>query len=363
MKVLVYGTAVLAIAAGASGLTGCQALEAAKNSVVAGVAGMGLKSDIEKKCAEYEASNDGKGLKAYLLELQKKNPKPEGWSDSLDELVRQWLAKADTMVLKMLIQAKYDQLVKADDIPGVKDYMSKLLALEKKPAGWDESVAALVKELLAKAQEKMVEFRCGQIWTAVKAALDQRDFATARKLTSTAAPEEDEMIRNALLVYRVGVLNEVINPYQSDWTVYEMQTKVAELKESGKADQVQGYLDTVPMVVDEIPSIAAKVKEIAPSLKNLYWLDDRINDYLSRNVADIQYMIDTRAVSGQYRDYKEVFDLVDAAVAEMKLYNPTWDELPQQEVPWDASMRNVRRVMTTLELNEKIVAAKGSLLK
>ena len=171
------------------------------------------------------------------------------------------------------------------------------------------------------------------------------------------------MIRNALLVYRVGVLNEVINPYQSDWTVYEMQTKVAELKESGKADQVQGYLDTVPMVVDEIPSIAAKVKEIAPSLKNLYWLDDRINDYLSRNVADIQYMIDTRAVSGQYRDYKEVFDLVDAAVAEMKLYNPTWDVLPREEVPWDASMRNVRRVMTTLELNEKIVAAKEALSK
>lgn len=363
MKVLFYGTAVLAIVACASGLTGCQALEAAKNSVVAGVAGIGLKSDIEKKCAEYEAANDGKGLKAYLLELQKKDPKPEGWSDSLDELVRQWLAKADTMILKALVQSKYEQFIEANNIPGAKGYFEKLLTLEKKPAGWDESVETLVKEALAKVQEKMVEFRCGQIWASVKEALDQRDFAAARKLTSTAAPEEDETIRNAVLVYRVGVLNEVVNPYQSDWTIYEMQTKVAELKNAGKSNQVQAYLDSVPTVVDELPSIAAKVKEIAPSLKNLYWLDDRINDYLSRNVADIQYMIDTRAVSGQYRDYKEVFDLVDAAVAEMKLYNPTWDELPQQEALWDASMRNVRRVMTTLELNEKIVAAKGSLLK
>ena len=146
-----------------------------------------MKSDIESRCKQYEAKNDGAGMKAYLEGLLKAEPKPEGWNESVEKLVNSWLAKARSLVLK-----------------------------------------------------------------------------------------------------------------------------------------------------------------------------NRIQDYLRRNIAEIQKILDTRAVEGKYRDYKEVHKLVDAAVAEMKLYDPGWGNL---ESAWESSMRSVRRVMTTAGANAAITAAKAELGK
>ena len=360
MKKLIYVVIAMSMALCVGGLTGCQALEAAKNNVGAAIAASGLKSDIESRCKQYEAKSDGAGMKAYLEGLLKAEPKPEGWDESVEKLVNSWLAKARSLVLKNRIQATYDKYIANGEADKARDYLVKILAAKDKMADWDESIEKLVRDLLAKVRGELLKCRCAAIWAEVKAALDQRDFAAARRLTATAAPCADKEIRDDVLAYRIGVLNEVINPYQSDWIVYQMKAKVAELKASGKDGEVAAYLDTVALIKDDIPSIEQKVRAIKPGLENLYWLDDRIQDYLRRNIAEIQKILDTRAVDGKYRDYKEVHKLVDAAVAEMKLYDPGWGNL---ESAWESSMRSVRRVMTTAGANAAITAAKAELGK
>lgn len=358
MKKLVYGVAIVSIAFCVGGLTGCQALEAVKNNVVTGIAASGLKSDIDARCKQYEEKNDGVGMKAYLDGLLTAEPKPEGWNDSVVELVNSWLAKANFMIRRSQIQSAYDKYIANGEVDKAKEYLTKILAAKGKVSNWDESIEKLVQELLAKINGELLKFRCAAIWAEVKAALDQRDFATARKLTATAKPYADEAIRNDILAYRIGILNEIVNPYQCDWTIYQMKSRVATLKESGKENEVGAYLKSVEFVKDDIPSIEEKVREIKPGLENLYWLDDRIQTYLSQNIAEIQKILDERSVGGEYRDYKEVWDLVDAAVAEMKLYNPTRTE---HEKAWEASMKSVRRVMTTADVNAAISAAKAEL--
>ncbi len=408
MKTLTYGFVAIVMATAVSGITGCQALESAKNSVVASVAAMRLKADIEGECSKYESKsdgaglkvyllkqqsanpkpegwdssveslikeklakadallaeklkadienscaqyvdkNDGVGLKAYLTKLQNTNPKPDGWNSSLDDLLKSWMAKAATMLLKIEIQSKYDNFIAQGDAVGAKNYLNGLLAMDKKPTGWDDSVAALVNSLLAKVKEEVLKCQCEGIWKEVKAALEKKpepDFVTARKLTSTAEPFADEELRSGILKYRIGILNEVINPYQCDWIIHRMKSN----------HDVSDVL-----IKDEFPGIEQKVKEIASGLKNLYWLDDKVDAYLAEHVAQARELLDARAVSGDYRDYKEVFDLVDAAVAEMKLYNPKWGS---EEQGWEISMKNVRRVMTTAEANRVISKAKAVLMQ
>ena len=360
MKKVVYGVAIVSIAFCVGGLTGCQALEAAKNNVVTGIAASGLKSDIDARCKQYEESNDGAGMKTYLDGLLKAEPKPEGWNDSVVELVNSWLAKANSMIRRSQVQSTYDKYIANGEVDKAKEYLTKILAAKGKVANWDELVEKLAQELLAKVNGELLKFRCAKIWEEVKAALDKRDFATARKLTATAKPYADEAIRNDIQAYRIGILNEIINPYQCDWTIYQMKSKVAMLKESGKENEVGVYLKSVELVKDDIPSIEEKVRGIKPGLENLYWLDDRIQIYLSQNIAEIQRILDERSVGGEHRDYKEVYDLVDAAVAEMKLYNPT---RTKREVEWEERMKSVRRVMTTTEANAAISAAKAELSK
>ena len=319
MKKMIYGIAILSMSACVGGLSGCQALEAAKNNIAAGISASGLKSDIEARCKQYEENGDGEGMKAYCDGLLNAEPKPEGWDSSIVELINAWLQKAHAM-------------------------------------------------LLAKSNGELLKAKCSEIFKEVKAALDKRDFDTARKLTATAAPCTDEKIRDAVLVYRIGVLNEIINPYQSDWIIYQMKTKVRELKNAGKnSDEINAYLNSVGLIKDTIPSIEQKVREIKPGLENLYWLDDRIQDYLRENISEIQRILDARNVGGEYRDYKEVYDLVDLAVAEMKLYTPTGEEASKDVVimvnNWETSMKSVRRVMTTDMANKAITEAKESLAK
>lgn len=428
MNKLVLGFCAVSIAFGMVGVTGCQALEAAKNNVVAGVKGMGIKSDIEKRCADFEVAKDAAGMRAYLIDLQKTDPKPEGWDESIDELVKTWLAKAEalaaenlkskiektcldfeskddakglqsylqnlkataksifgwnashdelvsswmkkalTMILKTEITTKHQEFIGQGDVDGASGYLSGLLSSEQKPAGWDASVETLVKGLFDGLKGEILKCRCNEIWRAVKAALDQRDFVTARKLTSMAEPYADEELRLDILTYRVGLLNEVVNPYQSDVIIDEMQTRFNSLKDAGQMEQARAYLDTVTPIVDSFPTIEQKVLEIAPALKGLYWLDSRVNAYLQKHIAEIQPMMDARSVGGEYRDYKAVYDLVDAAVAEMKQYNPCWEKatgaLVREDVKrWEGSMKNVRRVMTTAEANSAIANAKATLLK
>ena len=366
MKKLVYGVAIVSMALCVGGLTGCQALEAAKNNVVAGIAASGLKSDIDARCKQYEESNDGAGMKTYLDGLLKAEPKPEGWNDSVVELVNSWLAKANSMIRRSQIQSAYDKYIANGEVDKAKEYLTKIIAAKGKVSNWDESVEKLVQELLAKINGELLKFRCAAIWAEVKAALDKRDFDAARKLTSTAAPCLDEELRDGVLIYRIGVLNEIVNPYQSDWIINQMKAKVGELKQAGKQDEISAYLDSVGLIKDEIPSIEQKVREIQPSLENLYWLEDRIQSYLQQNIAQIQVLLDNRVVSGNYRDYKEVYDLVDAAVAEMKLYSPVVEEGIKNGngiESWEASMKSVRRVMTTAEANAAISAAKAELSK
>ena len=360
MKKLVCLATVAVTMACACLMTGCQMLEAAKNNVVAGIAASGLKSDIEAKCKSYEEAGDGAGLTAYLDGLLAETPKPEGWNESVEDLIKTWQAKAHSLVLRARIQTTYDNYIANKKVDQALDYLNKISAAKGKVKGWDEEIEKLVNKLLAQIKGELLKLRCDEIWTAVKAALDQRDFATARKLTATATPYSDEAIRNDILTYRIGLLNEIINPYQCDWTIYQMKSKVAALKESGKENEVGTYLESVELVKDNVPSIEAKVREIKPGLENLYWLEDRIQSYLAQNIAEIQGILDARSVDGEYRDYKEVMDLVDAAVSEMKLYNPTRTE---REGSWEASMKNVRRVMTTADVNAAISAAKVELSK
>lgn len=428
MKRLVLGFCAIGVAFGIVGVSGCQALEAAKNNVVSGVKGMGLKSDIENKCAEYEKSKDASGLRSYLIGLQKTDPKPEGWSESVDELIKTWLAKAETlagtilkdeiekkcadfetkndakglktyllqlqsakkstfgwnaaldelvttwlvkaqtMLLKAEIAAKYQDLMAKKDVDGASAYLSGLLSAKQKPTGWDSTIESYVRSLFDGLKGEILKCRCEEIWQQVKAALDERNFATARQLTSTAEPYAEEELRLDILTYRVGLLNEVVNPYQSDVIIDEMQIKFRSLKDAGQVDQAKAFLATVEPIKDSFPSIEQKVTEIAPSLRGLYWLDNRVNEYLQKHIAEIQPIMDARSVSGEYRDYKAVYDLVDAAVAEMKLYNPRWDKKTGKflkdsaEASWEASMRNVRCVMTTSEANSAIEGAKAKLL-
>lgn len=319
-----------------------------------------LKSDIEIRSKKYEERNDGAGMKAYLDGLLNAEPKPAGWDGSVEALVNSWLVKANSLVLKDRIQTSYDKYIANREIDKAKDYLSATYASKGKMPEWNDSVEKLVKDLLVRVGTEVLKLRCEAIWTDVKAALDKRDFAAARRLTATAAPCVDEEIRDAVLAYRIGVLNEVINPYQSDWVIHEMKVKVAELKQTGKEGEVPAYLDSVALIKDEIPSIEQKVLAIKPALENLYWLDDRIQSYLRQNAAEIRKLLDARAVAGEYREYTEVYDLVDAAVAEMKLYNPIWGS---GESAWASSMRSVRRTMTTAEANAAILAAKEALRK
>jgi len=400
------------------GLTGCQALEAAKNNVVAEIKSSRLKSDIESRCKQYEAKNDGSGMKEYLNELLKAkpdgwdesvekfvdsqlakansmllakltsdieshckqyeakndgagmkayldglikaNPKPDGWDESVEKLVDSELAKARSMLLYNRIQGTYDNYIAKGEVDKANEYLAQILADKDKTADWNESIEKLVNDLLAKISEEVLKCRCATIWAGVKAALDNHDFTTARKLTATAAPCAEESIREKVLVYRIGVLNEIINPYQSDWIIHQMQSKVAELRQAGKNDDVRTYVDSVGLIKDEIPSIEQKVLAIKPGLENLYWFNDKIQSYLQQNISEIQKMLDARSVSGEYRSYKEVYDLVDDAVAEMKLYNPVWGD---RENAWEGSMRSVRRVMTTAEANAAISATKAELTK
>ena len=210
MKKLVYGVAIVSMALCVGGLTGCQALEAAKNNVVAGIAASGLKSDIDARCKQYEESNDGAGMKTYLDGLLKAEPKPEGWNDSVVELVNSWLAKANSMIRRSQIQSAYDKYIANGEVDKAKEYLTKIIAAKGKVSNWDESVEKLVQELLAKINGELLKFRCAAIWAEVKAALDKRDFDAARKLTSTAAPCLDEELRDGVLIYRIGVLNEPI---------------------------------------------------------------------------------------------------------------------------------------------------------
>mgnify|MGYP003320950095 CR=1 FL=1 len=358
MKTLIRELVVAIMVAGVLGLVGCQALESAKNSVVASVSAMRLKSDIEDECLKYESKNDGVGLKAYLTKLQNTTPKPDGWDSTLDVLVENWMAKAATMLLKTETQRTCDNFIAQGDAVGAKSYLNGLLAMDKKPTGWNDSVEALVNSLLAMVREAVLKSQCERIWNEVKVALDKRDFATARKLTSMANPFADDELRNDILKYRIGILNEIVNPYQCDWIIHQMGLKVAELRKNGQENGVKAYLASVESIKDEFPSIDQKTKEISQGLKNLYWLDDRVRGYVEMHIAQAREILDARAVLGNYRDYKEVFDLVDAAVVEMKLYNPNWGEFEKR---WEASMKSVRRVMTTAEVNAKIAKAKCEL--
>ena len=330
---------------------------------------MGLKSDIENKCAEYEKSKDASGLRAYLTGLQKADPKPEGWGESVDELIKTWLAKAQTMLLKAEIAAKYRDLLDKKEVDGASTYLSGLLSVKQKPTGWDSTVETHVRIFIEGLKDEIRKCRCEEIWQKVKVALDERNFATARQLTSTAEPYADEELRLDILKYRVGLLNEVVNPYQTDVIINEMQTKFRSFKDAGQVDQAKAFLATVEPIRDSFPSIEQKVIEIAPSLKGLYWLDSRVSEYLQKHIAEIQAIMDARGVSGECRDYKAVYDLVDAAVAEMKLYNPKWDKdtgmfiESSTEANWETSMKSVRRVMTTAAANNAIEGAKAALLK
>ena len=428
MKKLIVGFYAAGVALGLVGLAGCQVLESATTSVVSGVKGMGLKSDIDKKCAAFEKSRDAVGLRNYLLELRKTDPKPEGWGDSveglidswlkkaaalasrclseelekvcadyetkgdarglkvylqdflaskktafgwnssLEELVKTWMRKALTMGLKSEIEAKYQKFIDEKDVDGAGAYLLGLLSAEQKPDGWDDSIEKMVKSLLEGLKEEVVKCRCNEIWQDVRVALEKRDFAMARKLTSTAEPYADEALRLDILTYRVGLLNEVINPYQSDVIIDEMQRRFNSYKEAGQLDQAKAYLKTVQPIRDAFPSIEQKVSAIAPELKGLYWLDSRVDAYLQKHIAEMQRLMDARSVAGEYRDYGPVYKMVEEAVAEMKLYNPFSDKAAVQHMQagvagWEASMKNVRRVMTTAAANAAIESAKEALLK
>ena len=397
------------------GLTGCRTIGSA-------IAAFSMKSDIESRCRQFEENYDGAGMKTYLDDLLNTKPKPEGWNDSIEELVNSRLAKARSMIsqsksLKTELESRCKQFEEKNDSEGLRSYLEGLLATNPKPDGWDESVAELVNSLLIKAHSQILKNKiqatydkyvasrnadkarsfllqtladnakttgwnksvedmvrnlledvngvlltcyCEKIWAGVKAALDKRDFEAARRLTATAAPCENEQMRAGVLSYRIGILNEIINPYQSDWIIYQMKAKVSELKKAGKDDEVGAYLNSIQMIKDDIPCIEQKVREIKLGLKNLYWLDDRIQDYLQKNIAEIQTMLDARIVPGEYRSYKEIHAMIDSAVSEMKLYTPVWGE---HEAQWEGAMRSVRRVMTTAEANAAIAAAKESLTK
>lgn len=364
MKKLVYGFAVTSMAICISGgITGCSVLSTVQSTVKntvseiqQNVIASSINVEINKQCSEYEKSGDGAGMKAYLLKQQKLTPKPDGWNETTDALIKEWMAKAEKLLaaaqLKKDITTKYNEFAAKGDFDGAKKYLDKSLAAEKKPASWDNSVEVLIKELLVALKKEQIKWCCNAIWQEVKAALDRRDFVTARKLTSTAKPYNDVEIRDAILMYRIGILNEVINPYQCDSIIFDMRSKVANLK---NADAIKLYLESVPLVEDDFSNIYNKVKDISTGLKNLYWYDDRIAEYLEAHIAQARELLDTRAVSGTFRDYKEVYDLVDVAVAEMKLYNPN------DVSKWEASMKRVQRVMTTAAVNEAITVEKTKL--
>lgn len=301
--------------------------------------------------------SDGKAADAesYLASLLG-NP-PKGWNDKVAREVRELLAK----LLRTRIQAQFDAYVADGKLSEANAYLESFLKAAERPAGWDSSVEALVKQLQAKLKKSLGAQLCAKLWENVKAALDVRDFAKARQLTSMAAPDPqavDAATRNEVMTYRIGILNEVVNPYQSDWIIYEMKAKVRTLS---KRDAI-AYVKSVPLIKDEFPTIHQKVEEIAPGLGNLYWLDDRIRAYVDSNRAKIQQIMDTRNVHGSYRDYKEVFALVDKAVAEMKDYNPRGRNDSDVDL-WEGSLKHVRRVMTTAEANAAISSAKDAILE
>ncbi len=364
MKRFVYGVIVMFSALCVTCLTGCFVLRNVQEQVEASR----LKSDIEKQCKDYEEKNDSPGMKLYLDGLLKAEPKPNGWNESVVKLVNSGIVKAEeicnaTAKLKLEIESRCKEYEEKNDGSGMKLYLDGWLKAEPKPKGWNASVVELINSWLLKAHQMIlaekIRAACKEIWAGVKAALDKRDFDTARRLTSTAAPHADKEMRHAVLTYRVGILNEIINPYQSSWIIYEMKAKVDELRRTGKEDEVRSYLDSVALIKDEIPPLEQKILSIRPALKDLYWLDDLIQSYLKRNVAQMRALIDARAVAGKHHDYKAVFGLIDAAIAEMKLYDPVWGI---GEDKWEKSMRAIYREMTTAEVNAAILKAKKSLL-
>ena len=401
IKKMTVASAILAVCLGIC--SGCSTIEGVLNT-------RNLNSRIRETCAAYEKVPDWMGLKTYVMQELAVQPRPEGWSPSTESLLKEkkalaeqelliaelkakfekltasgksadaesdlvsllknppegWNDKVARIVRELLaklicgrIQAQFDAYVKDGKLGEANAYLEGLLKVDPRPIGWDSSVESLVKSLLESLKKNLSVTLCEKLWEDVKAALDVHDFAKARQLTSTNAPDPqavDTATREKLMTYRIGILNEVVNPYQSDWIIYEMKTKVKSLSKK----EAVAYLNSVSLIKDEFPTIHQKVAEIEPGLSGLYWLDDRIRDYVDKHCAMIQGIMDRRSVNGIYRDYADVMALIDKAVAEMKDYTPPFQE---GVLRWEESLKDIRRVMTTAGANAAINSAKGELLE
>lgn len=397
-----YVVALVALVLCTTPFTGCETV----NSGVAQLAVLNLKSVVESKIREYEQKSDFKGLREYLRNLLQK--KPEGWDAAVEKLVVSKLAEVNSICLRAEIeaeisakekagdyarlvafltdcqkrkpegwnseiakfvgealftahvQAKCKQFGEQKDFVGMALYLQELKEQSDKIDQWNDKVAAFVDGVLARIDEKIVAIETDRIWNEVRDALQKKDFATARSLTSTAAPFAYKKVAPAVLIFRIGLLNAVVNPYQAECVIEQMERDMAD----GNKEAVEA----VHAVKDEFPTIHQKLADCRVGLEHLFWCKSSQDALLEKYDGKIQEVMDRRLAA--YNGYAEILLLISRLKEEMQGYVPvvkssSGEGLANGSDNYIAELTTevLAREFTTEKMNEKIMARRGELLK
>lgn len=158
--------------------------------------------------------------------------------------------------------------------------------------------AAARAALAAAAQTRDDEWVKAALERQVQAAVDRQAWAAARAALRDFPAFGDEARDAAFVVFRVALLNSLVNPAQCDALLAEMEAKVTADLDAGAFEEARAWLQGYAFVKDDYPAIVAALGQSSEALAGLGLGLDAVKPEVEAVRDALQALLDARPGAG-----------------------------------------------------------------
>lgn len=180
------------------------------------------------------------------------------------------------------------------------DYEAKRMYLNNRFAGLRDKYKAGLERLYSELIARQFTAACDKLLEQVRVELLKHDFTAARRLLGKTDNSIPPKQRPAMLAFRIGVLNTIVNPLQYEFVKNEISEKIKEFCDAEKFSDAIDYLKNYKIEGTDNEVLTSCLWEVQKEAGQTLCLGDKeLEKFYAAYSKELQKLLDDR--KGQWR--------------------------------------------------------------